>query len=45
MASLYIKDVETAALPSRDDLPSRLMAVAVLAGCAGLVAWLVQLGR
>jgi cytochrome b len=33
-----------ATAPSRDDAASRLMALAVLALCAGFVAWLVQLG-
>ena len=38
------KELGEAAVPSRDDAASRLIALAVLAVCAGFVAWLVQLG-
>ncbi len=38
------KRVAGAAQPSRDDAASRFAALVVLAGCAGLVAWLVSLG-
>ena len=31
-------------VPSRDDAASRVMALLVLAACAAVVAWLVQLG-
>jgi len=30
--------------PSRDDLSSRMVALGVLAACAGLVTWIVKLG-
>jgi cytochrome b len=38
------KELAADVTPSRDDAVSRLAAVAVLAVCTGLVAWLVQLG-
>jgi cytochrome b len=38
------KELDSATPPSRDDAVSRLAALAVLALCAGWVAWLVQLG-
>ena len=38
------KDLDIATVSSRDDAASRLKALAVLALCAGLVAWVVQLG-
>jgi cytochrome b len=38
------KELDAATVPSRDDAVSRLAALGVLALCAGLVAWLVQLG-
>ena len=38
------KELASPAKPSRDDLASRLVALAILVVCAGLVAWLVGLG-
>ena len=38
------KELDRATVPSRDDAWSRLAALGILAVCAGLVAWLVQLG-
>jgi cytochrome b len=38
------KVVRTAVGPSRDDLASRMVALGVLALCAGAVAWIVKLG-
>jgi hypothetical protein len=38
------KELNSPTVPSRDDAVSRLTALAVLGLCAGLVAWIVQLG-
>lgn len=38
------KELATPAVSSRDDLASRVVALVVLAACAGLVAWVVNLG-
>lgn len=38
------KELPTPAPSSRDDLASRVVALAVVAACAGLVAWIVNLG-
>ena len=38
------KEVAVAVTPSRDDLTSRLVALALLAACSGLVYWIVSLG-
>jgi cytochrome b len=38
------KELDSSTVPSRDDAVSRLTALAVLGLCAGLVAWIVQLG-
>ena len=38
------KELEAPATPSRDDAASRVVALVVLAVCAGLVAWVVGLG-
>jgi cytochrome b len=38
------KVVRTAVGPSRDDLASRMVALGVLALCAGVVTWIVKLG-
>jgi cytochrome b len=38
------KEVAIGTSPTRDDALTRLKALAVLAACAGFVAWLVQLG-
>ncbi|HSI55000.1 MAG: cytochrome b/b6 domain-containing protein [Ramlibacter sp.] len=38
------KELPATVLPSRDDAASRLAALVVLAACAGLVTWLVNLG-
>lgn len=39
------KPVDAQAASSRDDARTRLLAVLLLAGCAGAVGWLVNLGR
>jgi cytochrome b len=39
------KELAAPAPPSRDDLGSRLAALAVFLACAGAVAWVVSLGR
>jgi cytochrome b len=39
------KELDRATVPSRDDVVSRLVALGVLALCAGVVAWVVQLGN
>jgi cytochrome b len=38
------KELPSTTPSSRDDLPTRLLALAVLGVCAGIVAWIVQFG-
>lgn len=38
------KEMAAPAIPSRDDAKTRLLALVLLAMCAGLVAWIVSLG-